>query len=385
MARKKDPEIYDYKLKSGKTKYGFKTYVGINPEDGKPIKPTRQGFDSYKEAEAAKIKLKAAGAISVANNRKAESNKKTVQEVYDIWFSIKKDSVRESTLYNIKCDWENHIKPEFGNKYIDRIDVTRLQKFVNGLSQKYISYQYKVNILHRIIKYAILRGWCNEDPFNKIVIPKKSSKKSDRPKENYYNLNELKEFLSAAKEHNYSYYAFFVVLGNLGLRRGEALALKWKNIDFDKQIVHIDHTVSHDLQNKKVIGDPKTYSAKRDLALSKNLNYVLREYRKTQKVFNRDDDYIFHTKNGSFFNSPAVSEWMKSIYHFYPELRKITAHGFRNSLATLLYEGSDKITPKDVQYVLGHSRVTTALNIYTHVTQNQKSNIKNAVNNLDLE
>ena len=35
MARKKDPEIYDYKLKSGKTKYGFKTYVGINPENGK--------------------------------------------------------------------------------------------------------------------------------------------------------------------------------------------------------------------------------------------------------------------------------------------------------------------------------------------------------------
>ena len=43
MPRKKDPEIYDYKLKSGKTKYGFKTYIGINPETGKAIKPTRQG------------------------------------------------------------------------------------------------------------------------------------------------------------------------------------------------------------------------------------------------------------------------------------------------------------------------------------------------------
>ena len=104
MARKKDPEIYDYKLKSGKTKYGFKTYVGINPEDGKPIKPTRQGFNSYKEAEAAKIKLKAAGAISVANNCKAKSNKKTVEEVYDVWFSIKKDDIRGSTLHNIESD-----------------------------------------------------------------------------------------------------------------------------------------------------------------------------------------------------------------------------------------------------------------------------------------
>ena len=119
--------------------------------------------------------------------------------------------------------------------------------------------------------------------------------------------------------------------------------------------------------------------------MSKSLIDVLKQYKKTQTVYNRADDFVFHTKNGSFFNSPAVSEWMKSIYHFYPNLRKITAHGFRHSLATLLYEGSDKITPKDVQYVLGHSRVTTALNIYTHVTQKQKSNIKNAVNNLDLE
>ena len=91
MPRKKDPEIYDYKLKSGKTKYGFKTYIGINPETGKAIKPTRQGFDSYKEAEQAKIKLKAKGAVAVAAKYKAESDQKTVREVYNIWFSIQKD------------------------------------------------------------------------------------------------------------------------------------------------------------------------------------------------------------------------------------------------------------------------------------------------------
>ncbi|WP_297953200.1 site-specific integrase [uncultured Lactobacillus sp.] len=385
MPRKKDPEIYDYKLKSGKTKYGFKTYIGINPETGKAIKPTRQGFDSYKEAEQAKIKLKAEGAKKVADNRKAELSRKTVQEVYDVWFSIKKNSVRGSTLYNIKCCWEKHIEPEFGDTYITNIDITHLQKFVDSLAKKYIGFKSKINVLHRLIKYAILRGWCEDDPFNKIVVPAKSSKKSDRPKKNYYDLDELKEFLNAAKKHNYSYYAFFVTLGNLGLRRGEALALKWKNIDFDKQIVHIDHTVAHDLQNKKVINEPKTYSGKRELTLSKKLSYVLKEYRKKQSFFNGDNDYIFHTKNGSFFNSPAVSEWMKSIYHFNPNLRKITAHGFRHSLATLLYEGSDKITPKDVQYILGHARVTTALNIYTHITQKQKSNIKNAVNNLNIE
>lgn len=70
MPRRKDNEIYKYKLKSGKIKYGFKTYIGTDPETGKTVKPSRQGFDSYKEAEAAKTKLKSEGPSKFTHKQK---------------------------------------------------------------------------------------------------------------------------------------------------------------------------------------------------------------------------------------------------------------------------------------------------------------------------
>ena len=384
MPRRKDTEIYTYKLKSGKTKYGFKTYVGINKENGKAIKVTRQGFNTRKEAEAAKTKIKADGAKDVAKKRKKESNKKTVQEVYDVWLDIYRTSVKGSSVSKIKTIWKNEIQNEFGENYIDHIDIDHLQQFADNLAANMVKFRRPLNLLHRLIKYAIMRDWCSIDPFEKIIIPKKSLKKSTMPEKNFYELNELKEFLNSAKEHNLRYYTYFMLLGSLGLRRGEALALKWKNISFDKMTVHIEQTVTRDENNKKHIGPTKTPSSNRILTLSDNLARALKEYRNSQVAFYSTDDYIFHTRTGNYISPSSPEDWINSVYKYNPSLRKITPHGFRHTLATLLYDGNDKITPKDVQTVLGHKRVTTALDIYTHVTKKQKENIKDSINNLDL-
>lgn len=353
MPRRKDTEIYTYKLKSGKTKYGFKTYVGINKENGKAIKVTRQGFNTRKEAEAAKTKIKADGAKDVAR----------------------------SSVSKIKTIWKNEIQNEFGENYIDHIDIDHLQQFADNLAANMVKFRRPLNLLHRLIKYAIMRDWCSIDPFEKIIIPKKSLKKSTMPEKNFYELNELKEFLNSAKEHNLRYYTYFMLLGSLGLRRGEALALKWKNINFDKMTVHIEQTVTRDENNKKHIGPTKTPSSNRILTLSDNLAKALKEYRNSQVAFYSTDDYIFHTRTGNYISPSSPEDWINSVYKYNPSLRKITPHGFRHTLATLLYDGNDKITPKDVQTVLGHKRVTTALDIYTHVTKKQKENIKNSINN----
>lgn len=280
MPRRKDTEIYTYKLKSGKTKYGFKTYVGINKENGKAIKVTRQGFNTRKEAEAAKTKIKADGAKDVVTKRKKESNKKTVQEVYDIWFSIYQNNVRGASANRVSSTWDNNLKDEFGKDYITNLDVIHLQQYAINLAKVQISYRTTLAILHRVIKYAIKMDWCENDPFDKIVMPKKSDKKSTYPKDNLFDLEELKEFLKAAKEHNQMYYTFFMILGSLGLRRGEALALKWKNIDFENKKIYIQHTVSRDKNNHKQVGPTKTPKSNRTLVLSDNLTEALKEYKK---------------------------------------------------------------------------------------------------------
>lgn len=109
MPRRKDNEIYKYKLKSGKVKYGFKTYIGTDPETGKAVKPSRQGFDSYKEAEAAKTKLKEEGPSKFTHKKEQKENRKTVQEVYEIWLEVYRADVRGSTLRTRKSNWKNNI------------------------------------------------------------------------------------------------------------------------------------------------------------------------------------------------------------------------------------------------------------------------------------
>lgn len=385
MPRRKDNEIYKYKLKGGKVKFGFKTYVGINKATGKPIKVTRQGFETRKEAESAKTKLKADGVDKILTKRKFDNDKKTVQEVYESWLPIYRTGVKGSSVVQVKSIWDNRIQPEFGNDYINHIDVDHLQRFANEMSQKYVGYRRTLNELHRLIKYAILRDWCDKDPFDKILIPKKSAKPKRDTEHNFYELKDLKAFLATAKKHNYKYYTFFMILANLGVRRGEALGLKWSDIDFKNKLVHIKRTTTFNEKSYKAIGSPKTPASKRDLSLPSHLIEVLQKYRSMQVEFNSDDDYIFHTKTGDYLPPTAPTYWINSVYNQNEDLKEITPHGFRHTLATLLYD-DDKynITPKDVQTILGHKNVTEALEIYTHVTSQQKKKITESINNLGL-
>lgn len=385
MPRKKDNEIYSYKLKNGKTKYGFKTYVGIDKETGKSIKVTRQGYSTRKEAEKAKIKIKADGPKSTVVKRATEFNSKTVSEVYNIWLPIYRRDVRPSSVVSTKSIWENTVKPEFGDDYINHLDVDHLQKFVNDISAEYVNYKRRVNLLQRLIRYAIIRGWANTDPFAKVIIPKKG-KKSDRDTaHNFYELDELKKFLSAAKKYNFKYYTYFMILASLGLRRGEGLGLKWKDIDFEKKKISIRRSTTYTEDSYKGIGDTKTPTSKRDLMLPDNLIEVLKEYRSQEFNFKSDDDYLFHTHKGDYLPPTAPTYWIGAIYAKNPDFKQITLHGLRHSLATLLYEDDNiNITPKDVQTVLGHKDPTLALEVYTHVTQNRKSKITKTINNMNL-
>lgn len=162
MPRRKDNEIYSYKLKSGKTKFGFKTYVGINQETGKPVKVTRQGFATRKEAEQAKTKIKAGGAGKVAS--KQNKQRKTVDDVWQEFSATQKLSIRPSSLLRTKNLYKK-IEAEFANAYIDSINVDHLQKWTDSCARNYVEYKPIVNLFRKLIKTAIFKGWAESNPF----------------------------------------------------------------------------------------------------------------------------------------------------------------------------------------------------------------------------
>ena len=134
--------------------------------------------------------------------------------------------------------------------------------------------------------------------------------------------------------------------------------------------------------------------------MSDNLYQILQEYKKDCEDKGINFEWVFPTKSGGFNWAQQTDLWIKYLYKFdekrcenwnkeHPDnkkkpLRKITPHGLRHTLATLLYDGHSGITPKDVQYVLGHRTSKTAMEIYTHVTEKQKKDIKGSINNLNF-
>ncbi|MBL1059464.1 tyrosine-type recombinase/integrase [Lactobacillus sp. A27] len=399
MPRRKDPEITQYTLQNGQTYFRLKTYVGTNPETGKPIKVTRSKLKSRKEAELLRNKLKAQGPAAVANKLEISSKRKTVEEVYSIWLDNMKLEVRGSTLSRFKDTWRNQTQPEFGNNYIDEISPDHIQNYVNSLASKYTTYKSIANQLHRLIRYAIFRHWCENDPFDFVLMPKRSAKQKRDTSHNYYELDELKHFLEVAKDYNLMKYTFFLTVASLGCRRGEALALKWSDIDFDRKTVMIQRTVAKDSDGKKTIDDVKN-GVHHMVPMSDNLYQILQEYKQDCNDKEINFEWVFPTKSGSFNWAQQTDLWIKYLYKFderrcekwneeHPNdkkkpLRKITPHGLRHTLATLLYDGHSRITPKDVQYVLGHKTSKTAMEIYTHVTEKQKKDIKGSINNLNF-
>lgn len=400
MVKRKDKEIKPYKLKNGQTYFRLKTYIGTNPETGKAVKVTRSKLKTRKEAEQLRIQLKAKGPANIANKLEISNSKRKVRDVYAEWLETVSFDVRGSTLYRFKNIWKNHIEAEFGDDFVNNISPDKLQNYVNELAQNYSSYRQIANQLQRIIHYAIVRKWADTNPFDRILLPKKSLKAKKDTSQNFYELDELKEFLATSKAYDNMKYTFFLIVASLGCRRGEALALKWSDIDFEKREITIQRTVAKDGNDHKTVGPVKN-GVVHVVPMSNNLFDSLTVYHDYVIGINDASEWLFHNHAGEYLGSSIVDTWIKEIYKFnryqvnyynatHPNqkpikpLRQITPHGLRHTLATLIYHGSDQIKPKDVQYLLGHRSVSTTLNIYTHITKEEKEEIKKSIDNLDF-
>ena len=169
----------------------------------------------------------------------------------------------------------------------------------------------------------------------------------------------------------------FRLLAYTGMRRGEALALKWSDIDLSNQTIKINKTVTTAEHAALIIGTPKTKASYRTIAIDKQTIKCLSDWRKEQRKelfqlgFNAlsDNQLIFSNGNNELIRQATVRKWDQSISK-HAGLKYITVHGFRHTHASLLFEAGTPM--QDVKERLGHSSITTTMNIYTHVTKSAK-------------
>jgi integrase len=193
---------------------------------------------------------------------------------------------------------------------------------------------------------------------------------------NFYTKEELNRFLQCAKIYDQKAYTLFRLLAYTGLRRGEALALKWSDIDLKNKTIGIERTLSRGLDNRKIIQTPKTNSSFREVTIDSVTVGILQQWQQQQRkqlvVINIDQNQFVFTKGMT--NKPLDEttpvRWNEAICKL-GHLRKISIHGFRHTNASLLFEAG--VSMKDVQTRLGHKSIKTTMDVYTHVSKRHQN------------
>lgn len=393
MPKRKNSSIKEYTLKSGAKRFEFVVSLGFN-SNGKRVQVHRRGFKSYSEAEDAFNKLTQTKADDFVKQKQIK-----IDELWKIWFKHYLGTVKASTANKTQTNYRCHIKPYFGNNYIDNVTVKDLQLWADRLATKLVKYRDILFIMRSLYEYGMRLGYVVDNPINRIIIPKKTTRKRRDTEHNVYTKKELDTFLEVAKQVSPRVYAYFRLISSTGLRKGEALALTWKDIDLINDTITINKTLSYGLNNVPVVNSPKTKTSIRTVPLSNNLKKALLDYRKSEVILS---DKIFHTRQGNYVSLSKASQWLQEVYNkdheinekFAQEnkldesyiqskdLKRITLHGFRHTFATLLIANGAK--PKTVQMLLGHSNIQMTLDIYTHFTEQNKEDAVASIKNLNL-
>lgn len=377
MVKKKATPIESNTLTDGQKRYMFKIYLGVDPLTGKEQRTTRRGFKTLKEAELALARMK----LEISKGTFRRSQAETYLEIYDLWIVQYEKTVEESTFTKTVGLFRNHILPEIGQYKIEKMTIDVCQGHVDTWSKKLKKYRIVKAYAAKVMNFAIKRGYIQTNPFSLVDMPVMKNTSFDsveESNENFYNREQLIEFLGfLEKENNFKAYALFRLLAFSGMRKGEALALKWTDLNFKENEIRINKAISRGKYNQLYLKGTKTGTV-RTIKMDDTTMQILKQWKKKQQEdylilgFNtlNKEQLVFNNINNDYLQPTKTRKWLVQVEEKY-NLKPITTHGLRHTHCSLLFEAGASI--KEVQDRLGHSDVKTTMDIYTHVTQKAKA------------
>lgn len=281
-----------------------------------------------------------------------EAMGKTFKEVADEWSDKHFPSLEHYTERRYKTLLDHAMK-EFKNCYIKDITAKNIESFlfnfsVQDYSTKTIKDQFSV--IKMIFRYASVKEYIKTNP-TQFLKPPKGKESVHREAISDEEINIVNNSINCT----FGLLAYFLMY--TGLRKGEALALQYEDIDFENKTINVYKSVYHE-NNQPHIKSTKTISGIRKVVLLDCLVDKL--------LHKKTKEYIFSGTNKPLTNSQFQCRWKK--YQEETGLN-ITAHQLRHTFATILFEAD--ISPKDAQSIMGHSDISTTQNIYTHIRKNR--------------
>jgi integrase len=295
------------------------------------------------------------------------TEKVKISKVIDLWKNDKKQYVKKSSYSAYMLLIENHLLPSFGNQL--NVEESDVQEFVfrkldEGLSQKTI--KDILIVLKMILKFGVKNKLLEYQQFD-IQFPTER----ERYEVEVLSKSNQKNIMNYVQEHfTFKNLGIYICLST-GIRIGEICALTWEDIDTDNGIIHIRKTIQriyimeeNSRHTELILDKPKTKNSIRDIPMNRDLLKMLKPIRK-----------IVNTSFYVLTNDVKPTE-PRTYRNYYKKLIKeldipeLKFHGLRHSFATRCIES--KCDYKTVSVILGHSNISTTLNLYVHPNMEQK-------------
>jgi integrase len=293
--------------------------------------------------------------------------RQTLAQFLEYWLAEHvKPSVRPATFTSYDQQVRVHITPSLGHVELAKLSPQNIQRYMNektaaGLSSKTV--RYHRSVLAMALKQAHRQGLVSQNVATMVDPP--SAKKYEIQS---FDQSQAHTLLEALKGERLG--ALFTVALSLGLRRGEALGLRWQDVDFDANTLRIAQQLTRS-NHELIFSEPKTGKSRRVLPLPATLAGALRE-RRRQQLEERmaagdkwtDSGLVFTARHGGPIDPRTVKRHLDRILKA-AGLPHCRVHDLRHFCASLLL--AQGVPLKIVSDILGHTQISITADLYTHV------------------
>jgi integrase len=309
-------------------------------------------------------------------------NSRTVATYLDWWAdNVLRGTVKATTEADYRNVLRLYVVPNIGHVRLGKLTPAHVQKMMRNLEDAGLSprtRQYARAVLVRALRWADQSGMIARNPASIVDGPRlaRAARLDDA-----LTADEARQVLDHARQDRL--YALAVVVLRLGLRRGEALALRWDHVDLDTGDMQVVGTLKEAKGGRLYVDTPKTAAGTRTLPLLPELVAALKDHRKRQATERlaagplwRDTGYVFTTEQGEPIPPRFASKWWPALTDA-AGIGRRRLHASRHTAATLML---DQGVPLEVvSAILGHASLTITADVYAKVTQDAKRRALSAV------
>jgi integrase len=362
------------------TKAGAVYEFNFTGSDGKTHWQTARRLSEARKQRSAKI-------AAVARGERVAPSRMTVDEVAETWFELKAPKLRKRTADYYRSALELVVLPRLGRMNVQSVDADVIARLIRDLEREGLhaidphraarplgrsSIENYLKPLQGILAYAVRRGLITTNPFTVLTEDDRPERPEEAPPHEWTD-GELEALLAASRqlagkpESRYDYTPLLRLIATLGLRKGEALGLKWQDID------RIDGALSIRRQwlASSEYGPPKTKAGTRRIALPADLRDELIRLRLRSR-FSQDNDPIFASLTGKpLGHRNVLSRGWEPARDAAGLPSSLTLHDLRHAAASRMINA--KLDPVTVAAVLGHEDATVTLKVYGHVWDRRRT------------